>query len=193
IIFDQHLWPRAMALISGMWGVAALSGPFIGGVFAQLGVWRMAFGSILVISAILFVLVYNIFPGKENIQNQENKVPSPVPILKLGILTLAIIFVSIGSITTSLLINICGISIAILLILLLIRLEKKSVSRILPRGSYLVSSDIGSTFAVMTFLAFATAVEIFVPYFFQEIHNYSPLKAGYLTIIMALGWTSSSL
>src|SRR5690606_10951824 len=48
-------------------------------------------------------------------------------------------------------------------------------------------------YAAMTFLAFATAVEIFIPYFFQEIHNYSPLKAGYLTIIMALGWTSSSL
>jgi len=191
IIFIENLWPRAMALISGMWGVAALSGPFIGGVFAQFGIWRMAFGSILFISAVLLVLVFKVFPKKENL-NPE-KIHSPIPLLKLGVLTIAILFVSIGSITTDLLINVGGISLAVLLILYLIRLEKNSLNRILPKGSYLISSNIGSTYAVMTFLAFATTVEIFVPYFFQEIHKYSPLKAGYLTIIMALGWTSSSL
>src|SRR5690606_14218352 len=116
-----------------------------------------------------------------------------VPIVKLGVLTIAIIFVSIGSITSNLLINVLGVLFAILLILLLVRLEKKSANRILPRGSYIISSDIGSTFGAMTFLAFATSIEIFIPYYFQEIHDYSPLKAGYLTIIIALGWTGSSL
>lgn len=192
IIFEEHLWPRAMALISGMWGIAALSGPFIGGVFAQFGIWRFAFGSILCISAILFILVFKIFPRKEDMQIYKNE-PSPVPIVKLGVLTIAIIFVSIGSITSNLLINVLGVLFAILLILLLVRLEKKSANRILPRGSYIISSDIGSTFGAMTFLAFATSIEIFIPYYFQEIHDYSPLKAGYLTIIIALGWTGSSL
>ncbi len=32
IVFDESLWPRAIGLVSGMWGVATLVGPAIGGV-----------------------------------------------------------------------------------------------------------------------------------------------------------------
>ena len=34
VVFDSHLWPRAMALGSGIWGVATLGGPAMGGIFA---------------------------------------------------------------------------------------------------------------------------------------------------------------
>jgi len=37
----------AVALVSGMWGVATLSGPAVGGLFAQAGQWRLAFGALL--------------------------------------------------------------------------------------------------------------------------------------------------
>ncbi len=43
LVFSEALWPRAMALVSGMWGVATLTGPAVGGIFAELGVWRAAF------------------------------------------------------------------------------------------------------------------------------------------------------
>ena len=43
LVFDQALWPRAMALISGMWGAATLIGPAVGGVFAEYDAWRAAF------------------------------------------------------------------------------------------------------------------------------------------------------
>lgn len=43
LVFDEALWPRAMALVSGMWGVATLVGPAVGGIFAELGAWRAAF------------------------------------------------------------------------------------------------------------------------------------------------------
>ena len=46
-LFPAALWPRAIALVSGMWGVAALTGPFVGGVFAELGTWRVAFWVLL--------------------------------------------------------------------------------------------------------------------------------------------------
>ena len=42
LVFAAPLWSRAMALVSGMWGVATLCGPAIGGVFAQTGHWRLA-------------------------------------------------------------------------------------------------------------------------------------------------------
>src|SRR5690606_30678136 len=39
IVFPEPLWPRAMAMISGMWGIATLLGPALGGIFAELGIW----------------------------------------------------------------------------------------------------------------------------------------------------------
>ncbi len=53
IVFDEPLWPRAIALVSGMWGVATLVGPAIGGIFAELGVWRAAFWSLVPVIGIL--------------------------------------------------------------------------------------------------------------------------------------------
>ena len=40
----RHLWTRGAALVSAMWGVGTFAGPAIGGVFAQFGAWRWAFG-----------------------------------------------------------------------------------------------------------------------------------------------------
>lgn len=47
LVFDEPLWPRAMALISAMWGAATLIGPAVGGVFAEHGAWRAAFWVLL--------------------------------------------------------------------------------------------------------------------------------------------------
>ena len=50
-LFPAALWPRAISLVSGMWGAAALTGPFVGGVFAELGAWRAAFWALLPLAA----------------------------------------------------------------------------------------------------------------------------------------------
>ena len=40
----RSLWTRASALVSAMWGVGTVVGPAAGGLFAQFGLWRWAFG-----------------------------------------------------------------------------------------------------------------------------------------------------
>ena len=42
-LYPPVLRTRVLALVSGVWGVAALVGPLIGGVFGELGWWRGAF------------------------------------------------------------------------------------------------------------------------------------------------------
>src|SRR6185295_16136456 len=43
VLFPEPLWPRILALVSGVWGVSALVGPLVGGVLASVGFWRGAF------------------------------------------------------------------------------------------------------------------------------------------------------
>lgn len=188
IIFDSSLWSRAMALVSGMWGIAAFSGPFIGGIFAEYNHWRLAFGSLLLISAGLLIITEIILPSKKTAV-----AATPIPYLKLILLTLAALSVSAGSIMESITANLTGTGIAILLMLLLVIKEREVGTRLLPTGAYRISSSLGITYIIMILLTIATAIEIFVPYFAQTIHGYSPLKSGYLTVLIAFGWTFSSI
>lgn len=48
IIFEPRLWARATALVSGIWGVATLLGPAIGGVFCTK--WKLALGFLVSIT-----------------------------------------------------------------------------------------------------------------------------------------------
>ena len=51
------LWTRASALVSAMWGVGTLMGPAAGGLFAQFGLWRWAFGVLAFLTVAMAVLV----------------------------------------------------------------------------------------------------------------------------------------
>src|SRR5450830_1967284 len=63
-IFVQRLWPRAVAPVSGMWGLATLLGPAVGGLFAQGGSWRWAFWSLLPVAAWQALLVMRQLPAR---------------------------------------------------------------------------------------------------------------------------------
>jgi len=188
LVFTENLWSRAMALVSAMWGVAAFSGPFIGGIFAEHGHWRWSFGILLFFCLFIILAATVIIP-----QKHKSQIANPIPIVKLLLLTLSVLAVSIGSIQQSLGKNILGIVVAFLLLSGIIYLEKNSKNRLLPTGAYQISSTLSSTYAIMALLTIATAIEIYVPYYAQVINGFTPIQAGYLTVLIALGWTISSI
>src|SRR5947207_1386949 len=62
-LFPESLWARVLATISGAWGIAAITGPAVGGVFAGLGVWRMAFWAMLPLVALTAALTWWMLRG----------------------------------------------------------------------------------------------------------------------------------
>lgn len=189
IVFEEKLWPRAMALVSAMWGISAFSGPFIGGLFAQYGHWRSAFFTLVVIAILLLILTENILPKK----GASNPARQKLPIVQLLLLTLATLAISIGSITDLPSANIMGLLFAASLFTCLLWIEKRSANRLLPTGAYKLSTPLGATYLVIALLSIATAVEIYIPYFMQVIHGFSPLASGYLTVVIAFGWSFASI
>ncbi|WP_376710046.1 MFS transporter [Pseudochrobactrum lubricantis] len=190
IVFPEALWPRAMALISGMWGVATLVGPAVGGIFAELGEWRAAFWSVVPAALLFAVMALFVLPDVRHEEEDTNR----LPFAQLGLLTLAVFAVSLGSVSSEVIWNVIGISTAILLIGLMIRLEATSKNRLLPRGSFSFSQPLGPVIVTMSLLALTvTSVEVFIPLFLQVLHNQSPLVAGYLAALMGAGWTLGSI
>ncbi len=190
LVFNEALWPRAMALVSGMWGVATLIGPAVGGIFAELGVWRAAFWSLIPV-AVLFALLAAVVLPKRSAERSER---SPLPLAQLVFLTSAVLAVSAGSVSPTLAWNFAGLGAAAILTALLIGTESRARHRLLPASAFSITSALGALYATMSLLAVAvTSGEIFVPLFLQVLHHQSPLIAGYLAALMAAGWTLGSI
>lgn len=189
VIFRENLWSRAMGVISGMWGVATLCGPAIGGLFAEGGHWRWAFWSLLPIAVILAFIVIAKLPGKK--AGQETQVK--IPFLAITLLVISVLAISIGSLSDSLLNNIIGITVSLVLLVIIAMTDGKNGRKLLPTGAYSLKTTLGTLYLTMGLLVAGMTTEIYVPYFLQVIHNLSPLTAGYLTAIMAAGWTIGAL
>ena len=190
LVFDASLWPRAMALVSGMWGVATLVGPAVGGVFAEWGIWRAAFWSLIPVAGLFAVLAAAVLPKR----GTDSAEPTPLPLAQLLLLTAAVLAVSAGSVSSTLPLNLLGLAVAAVFTTLLIMTESRTRHRLLPAGAFRITTALGALYATMSLLAVAvTSGEIFVPLFLQVLHHQSPLVAGYLAALMAAGWTLGSI
>ncbi|MCY7259643.1 MULTISPECIES: MFS transporter [Pseudomonas chlororaphis group] len=189
LVFDEPLWPRAMALISAMWGAATLIGPAVGGVFAEHGAWRAAFWVLLPCTLLFMLLAIALLPGK----SRETAPRSPIPGLQLVLLTAVVLAISIGSITPSPGYNALGLGVGLGLLLLVVVLENRSGKRLLPRDSLKSGSPLLALYLSMALLVVGMTSEVFVPLFLQELHQQTPLLAGYIAALMAAGWTLGAI
>lgn len=189
LVFEPQLWTFAIALISGMWGVASLVGPAIGGIFAQYGHWRMAFSSIIPVIVLFGLLAVWILPSDAGRDDKG----AGLPWAQLLLLTVAVLLVSWASLSPSFFYNALGILAAAILLGVTYKIERKSPHHVLPRDAFNMKR-LGALYLTMTFLSLmVTCSEIFIPLFFQTLHGQKPLIAGYLAALMGLGWTLGSL
>lgn len=187
-VFPERLWPLAIGLITLMWGVATLTGPAIGGIFAELGAWRSAFYALLPIALVLSILCVLVLPGRTD-QEHRN---SAVPWVQLILLVAIVAVVSVGSTVTGKLSTGTTLALAAFLLVVLYRVEKTATGRLLPSGALCSKSNLGFHYLFLAFMMLGMQPEAFVPYFLQVLQGLSPLVAGYMGALMAFGWTLAS-
>lgn len=188
-VFDKALWPRAFALISGMWGVATLVGPAIGGVFADFDAWRMAFAFLVPLTLVYAWLVWRALPDS----GRRRDAAARLPLIQLLLLTAAVLSISIGSTHTQPGYNLAGVALALLLVALLVRRELSGSGGLLPRNALRRRSPLLCLYLTIGLLVIGMTSETFVPYFLQYLHGQTPLMSGYLAALMAAGWTLAEI
>ncbi|HUH40033.1 MAG TPA: MFS transporter, partial [Castellaniella sp.] len=189
LVFHEGLWSRAMALISGMWGVATLAGPAIGGIFAQAGHWRWAFWAVLPVCVVLgLLLVTQMGPLGRDPDSRQRP-----PLGRMALLVGSVLVVSAASLSTAWFWQLFGVAAGLLLLLVLARVDRQAQDRFLPEGAWSLSSPLGQRYAMIGLLSIGVTTEVFVPYFLQVIHGASPLMAGYLSALMSAGWSLGTL
>lgn len=189
LVFPEGLWARAMALISGMWGVATLAGPAIGGIFAQAGLWRWAFWAVLPVCVILgLLLATQIGPV-----GRDRSASLKVSFGRIGLLVGSVLAVSAASLSQSWFWQAAGVLAGLVLVRWLVRIDRQASLRFLPEGAWSLASPLGRRYAMIGLLSIGVTTEVFVPYFLQIIHGASPLAAGYLSALMSAGWSLGAL
>ncbi|HHV70321.1 MFS transporter [Brucella intermedia] len=188
VVLPERLWGRAIGLISAMFGVATLIGPAIGGIFAEYGAWRAAFWSLLPVSGLFAAVAFATLPRSSWDRNERVS----IPVLQLILLTGAVLAVSAGSLSQETLWKVVGLGAAIFMIAIIAVVDRDAKARLLPRRSFSLSTPLGALYLTIALLMLSMQPEIYVPYLLQHLHGQSPLWAGYLAALMAIGWTVAS-
>ncbi len=125
--------------------------------------------------------------------SRDEAEPSPLPLPQLILLTASVVAVSAGSVSANPLWNGVGLLVAGILAALLARAEQGAHARLLPKGALDAGGPLVALYATIALLVMGMQIDIFVPYFLQVLHGQSPLIAGYLAALMAMGWTLGSM
>jgi MFS family permease len=184
----EHLWAKATALISAMWGFGTLAGPAIGGVFAQLGAWRFAFVVLAVLGVLVAVLAPAVLPRGERTESRE-----PVPVTSLVLLTLATVLVSVAALFEDVTHTLLTCAVAAVLVIGFVSWERRTTAGVLPRTTYLAGSPLKWVYLSIVILTTGMAAEAFTPLFGDRLAGVAPLVAAFLGAAVSLGWSVSTM
>ncbi len=189
-IFPPELHALAISILGSVWGIAALLGPSIGGVFAQFDAWRAAFWVDLAVGLLFAAIAQRVLPRQ---LEQGPAASHPFPALRLGLLFCAAIAVSAGGVTGRIGFAMLGLGVAIALVVAMLRLDTRASTRLFLSGAFVPTTPSGAVSATMSLVIMAMSPCIFVPYILKAGHDVAPITGGYVSALIALSWTASSL
>ena len=184
----QSLWTKASALVSAMWGVGTLLGPGAGGLFAQFGSWRWAFGALVLLTAVMAMLVPFTLPARTGDLPPRDR----IPVSSLLLLGSAALVVSVAAIPTNWIWTAVLFGVAALLVAAFIVVDRRTKAAVLPSTAFR-PGPLKWIYLTLGLLMAATMVDMYVPLFGQRLGHLAPLVAGFLGVALAIGWTLSEI
>jgi len=186
-LYPPALRTRVLALVSGVWGVAALIGPLIGGIFGELGWWRGAFWTTVPIIAGFTLLAWRSLP-----QAAAAAVPK-FPIRRIGLLAAGVLSAGIADNVPGLPLKLGLLAAAVLLVVQTFRLDSAAASRMFPPRPMSLLTPVGTAYWILFLFSMThTAIGIFLPLALQVLDGVGPLAAGYANAALAVAWTAAS-
>ena len=184
----SSLWTKASALVSAMWGVGTLVGPAAGGLFAQFGSWRWAFGVLVVLTAAMAVLVPISLPARRDADVEVDDPRTPIPVWSLVLLGTAALAVSVAGIPHDWRATAALLALGAALVAVFIYVDRRLPAAVLPPSTF-GSGPLKWIYLTLGLLLGATMADMYVPLFGQRLAHLTPVAAGFLGAGLAIGWT----
>ncbi|MDG4668773.1 MFS transporter [Mycobacterium sp. 236(2023)] len=190
----SNLWTKASALVSAMWGVGTLVGPAAGGLFAQYGSWRWAFGVLVVMTTAMSVLVPLALPARNEAEHLDDGPAQRIriPIWSLLLLGAAALLVSIAGIPHDARATAALVAAGFVLVGIFVVVDRRAKASVLPPSAF-GTGPLKWIYLTLGALMAATMVDMYVPLFGQRLAHLTPVAAGFLGAGLAIGWTTAEI
>jgi MFS family permease len=185
----RSLWTKASALVSAMWGVGTLVGPAAGGLFAQFGSWRWAFGVLVALAAAIAALVPFALPARTS---DVPRVRDRIPVWSLLLLGSAALAVSVAGIPRNVVWTVMLLAVGAGLVALFVVVDRRTTAAVLPPTVFR-PGPLKWIYLTLGVLMCATMADLYVPLFGQRLAHLVPVAAGFLGVALAIGWTISEI
>jgi len=187
----HSLWTRGAALVSAMWGVATVVGPAMGGLFAQLGLWRWAFVAMAMLTALMATLV-PIALAAVRVDPSGATPKMKVPVWSLLLLGAAALAVSVAQLPHNVMATAGLLAAATVLLGVFLIVDWRMRAAVLPPSAF-GSGPLKWIYLTMAVLMVGAMVDTYVPLFGQRLAHLTPVAAGFLGAALAGGWTASEI
>ena len=189
IAYPQRLQSRALGVVSTVWGISTLAGPGFGAVFAEFGIWRGAFWSLLVLAALFSGLAWRLVRDERG-----HRRISQIPFGRLALLCMAVLSMSATSLAMPSLAQTVLILASIAAAALAFLSDARAEDRIFPHGAALPTTTEGALCWILFLVSVVLSLSnTFATFFLQALHGVSPLAAGYIYAAQSIMWTASAL
>jgi EmrB/QacA subfamily drug resistance transporter len=184
---------RYQGLFGGVFGIATVTGPLLGGFFVDNLSWRWIFYINIPIGLAALVVIATAFPARQ--QTARARIDWPGAIVLGAALSAIVLFTTLGGSsfpwTSRPMIALLGGAVALLAALPFV--ESRAEEAILPlelfrNRTFAVTSAVGF---VVGFALFGSVT--FLPLYLQVVKGYSPTKSGLLMTPMMVGVLATSI
>ncbi len=188
--FAEELWPRVLALVSGVWGVSALIGPLVGGAFASAGFWRGAFWAFAAQGLVVVVLA----PILIGAGVAPPATRPALPGRQIAALAAGVLAISAAGVQTEARLTIVLAALGLGALFLVLRLEQAAPERLFPPRPLSLQVPWGSGYAMVLALATATvSFTVYGPLLMAKLFGTTPLAAGFMVASESVAWTLAAI
>ncbi len=192
-LFRQSLRKRILALTQVVWMAAQLTGPVIGGVFAEIGWWRGSFWVMVPVILAFVILAHVKLPQVVTEDESAASQPARFPLVRLGMLAAGVFAVGLAGPIGNAALRILFLAGAIVLVGGALWSDRVADNRLYPAGALSITSPVGP--ALWIFFAVGlvqTSVMLFIPLLLQVVHGVTPIFVAFVSIALSAGWTISA-
>lgn len=191
-LFSIQERAKIQGWLSSVWGMAAITGPALGGAFAEYISWRWIFLINVPIGIIALILL--IIFLKENVTQKKHHLDIPGALMMLLTGGALIYTFMEGGRSFEWLseIGIGLIFLSLLLILITVQVERRSPEPILPKWVWKNRTLVGANLAVIAMGAMMLGPNMYLPVFSQSVYGLGAIASGFVLSSISIGWPISS-
>lgn len=184
-LFDVSGRAKIQGWLSTVWGIASLVGPFIGGFLIDYLSWHWIF-FINVPFGIIAIIMLN-----KNLKETVEKSSPKIDYLGALLLTLSIVCLLIGVLSTNLKFLIILLSLSVIFILIFYFWENKHTEPLVPFDIFNKTTIIANLICFLTAGVLA-GIETYTPLYTQNVLGFNATLSGLCMAPMSITWLSSS-